>query len=166
VVRALGVGLWLLGGCSSGISPKVADPSALLSWCGPELCGWTIEAGSIDRVSTWHELEYGAGLRGDLTVLSTEWAPSTGDARCLEAALTARRVTGPELEVELEPLDGEPDPQIWYVSLADYEIREHRFEFAASAGAYRIRVTKRGGEAVLAYLSLGELLPAIAECEP
>jgi hypothetical protein len=39
-------------------------------WCGDTLCSWTVEAGAIARVPTWHEQDYGVELIGPSVILS------------------------------------------------------------------------------------------------
>lgn len=161
LVRA-GVWVWVAGtvGCAATDSSTPRLTSTLLSWCDEELCDWTVEAGSVERVPTWHEREFGAELRGELTVLSSEWTPPDGHLGCFEAALTSRRLEPPLLEVELGPIDdGEPD--VWEVPPADYEAWQHRFE-VTTTGTLEIRVTKQGGVATLAYLTLTE----VDRCSP
>jgi hypothetical protein len=160
-VRAALSAVWLAGGCAvSGNSDLVKDPSSLLAWCGEELCGWKVEEGSVEQVTTWHEEEFGAALEGDLTALSYEWTPPQTDARCFEVTLTSRRMSFPQLEVSLEPADEELQGLVWSVPHADYMLGMHIFELDSPPQALRIRVTKRGGgEAVLALLTVAELFP-------
>src|SRR4051812_26624916 len=47
----------------------VNNPSFDL-WCGKSLCGWQIDAGSIERVSTWHKKDYGVSFEGTNTQIS------------------------------------------------------------------------------------------------
>jgi hypothetical protein len=149
----------LLGGCqSSEVSGPLGSKSGLLAWCGEELCDWTVEEGSVERVPTWHEQEFGARLDGELTVLSSEWTPPVGQTLCFELALTSLRLAPPELEVTLQA-DDEPAVPIWYVPPSHYESRQHWFELPEPPTILRIEVTKRGGDAVLAYLTLAELVP-------
>jgi hypothetical protein len=151
--------LLLLGGCGDvEASDPLSAQMALLSWCGEELCGWTVEEGTVSRVPTWHEREFGARLGGETTVLSSEWTPPDTNARCLFFELTAQRLMPPELEVVIE-VDDQPALPTWYVLPTDYEIRYHAVELTEPPESLRIRVTKHGGDAVMAYFTLVEMLP-------
>jgi hypothetical protein len=79
---AVGFAALTLGlGCSSNDTISEVEP---LELTGTDVCaqydGWFLTEGAADKVSTWHQNEYGYKLKGDLTVLSSKWMidPSYG----------------------------------------------------------------------------------------
>jgi hypothetical protein len=58
---------------SAGFGPcgsSVLGNTGFDLWCGEELCAWTVEAGEVERVPTWHDRDYAADLIGDDVVLT------------------------------------------------------------------------------------------------
>jgi len=47
-------------------------------WCGDALCGWSVDKGDVERVSTWHERDYAALLIGPEVELTQVVVPDTG----------------------------------------------------------------------------------------
>jgi hypothetical protein len=53
------------------------EDSGFQYWCGEQLCEWDTIEGEIDRVSTWHEQDYGVELVGAPVVLTQPFARGT-----------------------------------------------------------------------------------------
>jgi hypothetical protein len=70
-------------------------------WCGDSLCSWNTEAGSIRRVPTWHEKDYGVELVERGTILSQEVTQYTPRG-CLKFAITADVTAEAEVYLELD----------------------------------------------------------------
>jgi hypothetical protein len=71
ITRSLTVGFTLIivGGWSSCQPGLDQDPSFDL-WCGESLCSWRTDSGSLQRVPTWIEDDYGVELTGSDTQIS------------------------------------------------------------------------------------------------
>ncbi len=39
-------------------------------WCGERLCDWTVSAGQVERVATWHKKDLGVSFLGDHSAIS------------------------------------------------------------------------------------------------
>jgi hypothetical protein len=72
-------------------------------WCGDELCAWDVEQGEVVRVSTWHELDYGAELVGPAVVISQLSEASV--VECITVTLIADADDGADLSLEMDFLD-------------------------------------------------------------
>ncbi len=73
--RTLGAaaGLLLLPGVLGGWStcgPSLNVDASFDLWCGESLCFWSVDSGTVRRVSTWHPQDYGVELVGDPAVIS------------------------------------------------------------------------------------------------
>ena len=63
-----------LFGASCGEDPYRYDKGTvrtLNGWCADRPCGWELESGAIEPVSTWHEAELGVGFLEASTAIST-----------------------------------------------------------------------------------------------
>jgi hypothetical protein len=58
----------------------IKDPT-FRDWCGDSLCAWTRDAGSIARVPTWNESDFGVSFVATGTQISQ--VTSESDAKCL-----------------------------------------------------------------------------------
>jgi len=68
--------------------PLVKD-SGFDIWCGDTLCDWQVDAGSVAKVPTWHERDYGVGLVGDPTEISQTLPYTSDDVSCIHFELLA-----------------------------------------------------------------------------
>ena len=50
-------------------------------WCGDRLCAWDLEEGEIQKVSTWHNNDYGVELVGAPVSLSSPFARTASSLR-------------------------------------------------------------------------------------
>lgn len=142
--------LLVLPGWDCG-DPVVKNPGFDL-WCGDALCAWTVEAGSVRRVPTWHRSDFGAELVGGEVVLSQLAHTS---ATCFVIELQAQRDPGVELGLELDFLgDGTTDHAIPVTSQDWVPVS---FKLTAPSWYQNVRfvVRKRGsGRAVLAHVGV------------
>ncbi len=83
--------------------PVVRDSSFEL-WCGDHLCAWRTDRGSVRRVPTWHEKDFGVELLGDGARIS-QHASLDEDAACLRFELTAEIEDHASLILEMDFLD-------------------------------------------------------------
>jgi hypothetical protein len=68
--------------------PLVED-SGFDLWCGDTLCAWQVDAGTVAKVPTWHERDYGVDLQG-AEVRISQLLPFTSDeVSCLHFNLLA-----------------------------------------------------------------------------
>jgi len=109
VKRASTAGLWLLAltlmGSESSCDPDLLGNPGFDLWCGDDICGWDVEAGEVERVSTWHERDFAAALVGDEVILSQLGDFTHDDADCLVFELLADVGEDAWLTVELDFLD-------------------------------------------------------------
>jgi hypothetical protein len=138
-----------LGACPLGDDPGFDD------WCGDSLCHWTLVDGSIKKVPTWHDRDYGVELDGAHVTLTQR--PNISSLSCLEFKVIAD--IDPAAAVFIE-LDFRADGSVEYRE----QIPSARWEpltFLVAAptwyDALELRVTKESdGHAVLARLEIGD----------
>lgn len=86
--------------------PGALDDPGFDLWCGKSLCRWKTEQGTIRRVPTWNEEDYGVELVGKPVVLSqlanTE---QIGDDPCLQLSILGNVETKAEVQLELDFFD-------------------------------------------------------------
>jgi hypothetical protein len=68
--------------------PLVQD-SGFDLWCGDTLCAWQVDAGSVAKIPTWNERDYGVALLGDPAALSQLLRFSSEDVSCIHLDLLA-----------------------------------------------------------------------------
>ena len=68
--------------------PLVKD-SGFDVWCGDALCDWQVDEGSVAKVPTWHERDYGVGLVGDPAAISQTLPFTSDDVSCIHFDLLA-----------------------------------------------------------------------------
>ena len=78
VIRA--VSYIALGLALSACETDVVDDAGFQLWCGETLCVWTLEEGEMDKVSTWHDHDYGVELVGAPVLLSQD---ARASAQCV-----------------------------------------------------------------------------------
>jgi len=111
--RLLLVPAVLLAAC--GASSKVAgvvpiDPG-FDWWCGDVPCAWTVEEGSVRRVATWHERDYGVELVGAPVVLYQD--VELANPSCLRFVLVANVAEDAQVSVEVDAgIDGVIDETV------------------------------------------------------
>jgi len=81
----LAVPLLMAGECEA---PLVKDSSFDL-WCVETLCAWQVDAGTVARVPTWHERDYGVELVGPDTTISQLLPYGSADVSCIHFDLLA-----------------------------------------------------------------------------
>src|SRR5262245_3009110 len=63
------------------------DDPGFDDWCGDHLCHWQVVEGSIQKVPTWHDRDYGVELVGPQVTLTQR--PSITSQACLEFKVIA-----------------------------------------------------------------------------
>ncbi len=85
--------------------PLVKD-SGFDIWCGDELCDWQVDAGSVAKVPTWHERDYGVGLVGDPSAISQLLPFNSDDVSCIHFDLLAHVDDSASVVLTLSSDDG------------------------------------------------------------
>ena len=83
--------------------PGALDDPGFDLWCGDSLCKWKTEQGTVRRVATWNEEDYGVELVGKPVVLSQlANRDEIGDDPCLQFSLLGNVDASAEVELELD----------------------------------------------------------------
>ncbi|MFN3197987.1 MAG: hypothetical protein ACE366_06150 [Bradymonadia bacterium] len=78
------------------------------AWCGESLCDWTVEAGTVRKVSTWHSADHGVALDGPQVAISQIFEER--DVDCLFIDLLTDVSPGANVELLVDfGLDGDVD---------------------------------------------------------
>lgn len=103
----------LLAACAAGATqPGVVpvDPG-FDWWCGDVPCAWTVDEGSVRRVATWHERDYGVELVGAPVVLHQD--VELTEPSCLRFVLVADVAEDAQVSVEVDAgIDGVVDETV------------------------------------------------------
>jgi hypothetical protein len=102
----------LLGGGIACETDLLEDPGFQL-WCGERLCQWDTVEGEIQRVSTWHEHDYGVELVGAPVVLRQ---PLAGTHGCALVEAVADVDPAADVTIAIDQ-DGDGNPE-WMQALA------------------------------------------------
>ena len=73
------------------------------AWCGDNLCLWETNEGAIEKVSTWHEEDYGASFLEDPSVISQQVL--NGSTKCFLFTVMADVADDAALYLEIDYLD-------------------------------------------------------------
>jgi len=157
----------LLSACSLDFANSHFD-----RWCDGSPCDWTVEAGEVRPVATWHEADRAAELIGPDVRMSQdryrdeevmeEGSEYLVAESCLVIRANADGGVGPQLHVELDLGDDGSVEHSAPVTSDDYQpeeltVRLPAYDLGLDDSWYRIRVVKTGsGRAVLAELSTWE----------
>ena len=93
----------VLPACGSGELLQRVDFQKL--WCGERLCRWTVDAGAIRRVTTWHELDPEVGLAGPIVRLSRIDAIPHGTKLCAVIAVNVGELSDNRVRLEVDLAD-------------------------------------------------------------
>jgi hypothetical protein len=121
-------------------------------WCGDSLCTWTVEAGDVQRVPTWHEKDLAADLIGSYVAISQ---PLSLDGRtCLEIDTLSATEANAQLSLEADfGDDGTVDWSGPISSAPDWASDSITIPTPSAAPSVRVRLTKTGdGRAQIAQL--------------
>jgi hypothetical protein len=146
----------VVGGWSS-CEPNLDKDPSFDRWCGPALCYWQTDAGSIERVPTWHPDDYGVELVGTPAAVSQriDVPPFSAPNWCFRFDTLAD--IDPNTTVMLQ-LDYEDDGSIEYetpVAGNDWAAVEVLLPAPTWYQAVRFRLYKTGlGRAVVAHLQV------------
>ncbi len=148
VVGGLGLSV---GGCDD-----VVKDSMFRDWCGDQLCHWKTESGSIKKVPTWHEKDYGVELADATSTGPTIISQVTEDSpTCLEFTMMAN--VDPAAQVVLG-LDFNHDGTVEHeepVAATGFTVVKTQLTTPIGYQGIRFVITKRGaGRAVLAQMGV------------
>lgn len=122
-------------------------------WCGDTLCYWQVEKGSVDRVPTWHNGDYGVELEGGDTAISQLRDISASNIQCLRFDLVAKIEETADVTLELDFYgDGTVDVSK-PIPASDWAKVSYLLPMPPSYEGILFRVHKRGsGRVVLAQI--------------
>ena len=146
LIVAVGASLATLGGDCDG--DVVQDPT-FRDWCSGMLCSWTLDSGSVRRVPTWNENDFGVSFTSMGTQISQ--ATQEHDATCLRFSTIAD--IDPSAQMSLL-VDFDSDGTIDFMTTlgaSDWHKVEAEITAPAHYQGITFRVRKEGsGTAVLA----------------
>ncbi len=143
--------LLLCGGFGS-CSERINGNTGFDLWCGDSLCTWTVEAGDVQRVATWHEKDLAADLVGSYVAISQRL--NLDYDYCLEVDTLANVESSAQLTIEADyDDDGIVDWTGPVRSAEGWASDSITLGHKAFAATVRVRVVKTGdGRAQLAQL--------------
>jgi hypothetical protein len=134
--------------------PLVKD-SGFDLWCGDVLCDWQVVpgTGSVAKVPTWNQHDYGVDLQGSLVTL-TQLLPSTSDqVSCLHFNLLVDITDPVNVTLDLDFNDDGSVEQRETLSFGSWTPIEFRISAPTYFQSLRVSITKHGdGHAVLAQI--------------
>lgn len=129
------------------------DDASFDLWCGDELCGWALEAGSVEKVATWHSEDHGVGLVGETVILSQLADITEADASCVWLSLVADQEDAVDLTVSLDFMDDGTVDFEHRVTATGFERSTAQINAPEQYSGMRVRLLKEGGgEAVIAQI--------------
>lgn len=159
---------WLAASGGCGSTNWLVD-SGFDLWCDGVPCGWTLEQGTVRRVPTWHERDYGVELLSDPTVLAQPLvqnvddtvAPPTPDvpealpAGCFELQVNHRSGSEAALSVTIDALDDGVPEVVFDLPSAEFELESYAFEIPSFFPSPVLRIDKRlSGRATVAVVDV------------
>lgn len=139
-----------LGASSSCSGDLIGDPSFDL-WCGDALCNWEVEAGSVQRVPTWHPSDSGASLVGGVVAISQYADVNAAGADCIRFDLTGDAADNVQMSIEMDFYDDGIVEVSHPMTTDDYREVSYTVTAPDQFEGIRFRVRKVGeGTAVLA----------------
>ena len=142
---------------------QIIDDAGFDLWCGPNLCAWQVEAGSIRRVATWHEADAGVELLGAEAKISQLTEVNDRDGTCVRFDMVADLDDSVDLRLQMDVWgDGtyEYDERI---PASDWRALSYLVRMPATYDHVRFRLSKRSsGRAVLA--NIGAEIAGELEC--
>ena len=132
--------------------PLVKD-SGFDLWCGDTLCDWQVDEGSVAKVPTWNERDYGVALSGSTARISQLLPDTSADLSCIHFDLLANVDPSVTVVLALDFDDGGFEHMETLPSGAWTPLSYH-----VTAPSYfrslRVSITKQGdGQAALAQIS-------------
>lgn len=143
----------VLAGCFASDDGLVDDPGFDL-WCDDMLCSWEVETGSVERVPTWHEKDYGVELSATPTTISQRIEVGTP---CIGLRIVAHIERSAEVEIGLDLFADDSEEHSERIAELDWEAREIPVELpnVTFPTQVLIRLRKSGeGDAVFGELSV------------
>lgn len=130
----------------------VLDDPGFDLWCDDQLCSWQLESGSVARVPTWHESDFGVELVGPDVAISQPAARN--DFSCLRFELIADIEETAEVTLELDfSIDGEVE-HAQRIPTSDWQQLSYQVRMPETFDSLLFRIRKRGhGRAVLAEIA-------------
>jgi hypothetical protein len=136
---------------ADGCDGEIIDDRGFDLWCGPQLCAWETERGTIRPAPTWHRGDQGVELLGPDTAISQSQDVDQLDGSCIRFTMLADVALTTDVALELDILaDGTVD-HVERVAGAHFAPIEFRLGLATPYRGLVFRLVKQGdGRAVLA----------------
>ena len=132
--------------------PLVTD-SGFDLWCGDTLCDWQVDEGTVAKVPTWHERDYGVELQGAQVRISQLLPATSDDVSCLHFELLADIDDPVNVVLALDFDDNGSIEQTETLANGHWIPTEYRITPPTYFHTLRISITKLGdGHAVLAQI--------------
>jgi hypothetical protein len=149
----------------------IQDPGFDL-WCGAELCAWELEKGTIERVPTWHERDFGVELIGDQVVMSQLAEVNGLDVTCIRYEMIADIEDTATLTLEMDLGDDGTIDWQRQIPSSDWALLSYLVTLPTDYQGIRFRIRKEGpGRTILAEIEAVESqgcvddpIPAAADC--
>ncbi len=123
-------------------------------WCGDALCAWKVDSGSVAKVPTWHERDYGVALLGDSAAISQLLPVSSDDVVCITFDLLAEIDGSANVVLALDFDDDGSDEHTEVLPRGDWTPVHYRIVPPTYFQSVRISIRKQGaGRAVLAQIA-------------
>jgi hypothetical protein len=133
--------------------PPLIEDSGFDLWCGDTLCDWQVDAGSVAKVPTWNEHDYGVALVGSTARISQLLPDTSADLSCIHFELLANVDPSVSVVLALDFDDGAFEHTEIIPSGAWTPLSYH-FTTPTYFQSVRISITKQGdGPAALAQIA-------------
>lgn len=143
---------------------QVIRDSSFDLWCEDELCAWKVTRGSIKKVPTWNEGDYGVELVGPDTAIQQLTPVTSSDGTCIKFHLIADVDDRAEVYLDVDVQgDGVVELQE-RIPTANWRPLSYNLSILPPYDGIRFEITKRGnGTGQLA--NIGAEIVAAKECE-
>jgi hypothetical protein len=132
--------------------------TSLDNWCEQNLCDWRTDVGTIERVETWHQYDYGASFVASPTQISL--ATKQNQHRCFEIDAIADIAADANLEIGVDYNDDGHVERRQRIQLVGWKSAPFRVPAPVAYDSLRVTVRKEGtGRAVLGLLRLTPMEP-------
>jgi hypothetical protein len=133
--------------------PLVKD-SGFDLWCGDTLCDWQVDAGSVAKVPTWNEHDYGVGLVGSDARISQLLPYTDQDVSCVHVQLLADVADTVNVTLTLDFDDDGTPEHTEVIPAGAWTPLSYRVTAPTYFHGVRIAIQKQGdGEAALAQIA-------------
>lgn len=146
-------GLLLLAAACGADDDEPPDPNPSFDqWCDGGPCGWQVDLGAVQRVSTWHEHDYAVEFEGPGDVQLSQLRPTTS-AQCLSFDMVARVDADAHLSLHVDFNDDGVDELSQVAPMLDWKSVPFTIATPSVYDGVRFTLSKTGpGKAVIAQI--------------